>query len=480
MAKGLVIAAISLVVLVVPAGCSTSDIAQTGPPPLDTTAHENSRPEAETLKLNESAAPDPETQPEQTNEVPAGPEKPEPPSNETDPLSRPESLSAQTEPNNISPAPAEPNDISPPKPEIPKQHDSEPPKTDPNEPPPKGPSQDQTEPNNIEPTGIDPNDATTAPPEPNQPDPNDLIVSLIDPNSIDPPHTEPNDIEPPNVEPNDIDVNSVANPVVEPNDPNTLSAASFHDKCAAIFKKYVTKDGMVDYKTLDRRRLELKAVLNEFNKLDPAIYESWTKEDKIAFWINAYNLHMLDIITRNYPIKPASRILLVLPGWGPKSIRHISGIWTRYKFMVMEEQFWLSLISERFFRKEFNEPRTFFALTRASLSGPPLRNEPYYGGTLYEQLDDQAKKFLAGPLAFKIDKNKGKVYLSALFQKSEYTKELLQTYGTDKKFKLKEPEIRAVLNFITNYVSEEVKSYLDVGNYTIQFMGYNWNINETP
>lgn len=235
---------------------------------------------------------------------------------------------------------------------------------------------------------------------------------------------------------------------------------------------------MVDYKTLSRRRLELKAVLNEFNKLDPNQYQSWPKEDRIAFWINAYNIQMLDIITRNYPIKPLSRFHRIL--WGPRSVRHIEGKWTKYKFMVMDEQFWLALIEERFFRKEFHEPRIFFALTRASLSGPPLRNEPYYGHRLYEQLHDQAKKFLSNPLAFKIDKNKGKVYLSALFQKSEYAKELLQRYGTDKKFKLKEPETRAVLNLITNYVSEEVKSYLEVGNYTIQFMGYNWTINESP
>jgi len=107
-----------------------------------------------------------------------------------------------------------------------------------------------------------------------------------------------------------------------------------------------------------------------------------------------------------------------------------------------------------------------------------LRNEPYYGHKLNKQLDDQAKKFLAGPLAFKIDKQKGKVYLSAIFQKPEYGKEFLGKYGTDKKFKGKEPETRAVLNFITNYVSEDTKTFLELGNYTVQFMAYNWTIND--
>ena len=93
-------------------------------------------------------------------------------------------------------------------------------------------------------------------------------------------------------------------------------------------------------------------------------------------------------------------------------------------------------------------------------------------------LDEQAKKFLSSPLAFRIDKKKGKVYLSALFQKTNYGKMFVAKYGIDRKFKGKEPETRAVLNFISKFVSEEVKSYLELGNYTVQFIGYNWTIND--
>ena len=88
------------------------------------------------------------------------------------------------------------------------------------------------------------------------------------------------------------------------------------------------------------------------------------------------------------------------------------------------------------------------------------------------------RKFLASPLALRIDKEKGKVYLSALFEKTDYGGQFVGKYGTDKKFKQKETETAAVLNFISNYVSEEVKSYLELGNYTVQFIGYNWTIND--
>jgi len=328
-----------------------------------------------------------------------------------------------------------------------------------------------------------PNAPVTKPIEPNEPkttkpEPNDVPGKKVEPN-------EPNNVvvadanavTPTKVEPIVADVNDVKTPI-EPNKVTPKAIVDFHDKCAAIFKEYVKDNGLVDYKTLRRKRLDLRAVLEEFNKLDRKTYESWSREDKIAFWINAYNLKMLDILAENYPIQPKSRFHSVV--WGPNSIRHIEGIWTRHKFLVMDEEFTLSAVEKQFFSKEFAEPRVYLALTRASLSGPPLRNEPYYGHRLHEQLDDQARKFLANPLALKIDPDKQKVYLSALFQVTMYGQEFLNKYAIDRKFKDQEPVTRSVLNFITNYISRQDVAFLELGNYTIQYIGYNWTINDAP
>jgi hypothetical protein len=252
---------------------------------------------------------------------------------------------------------------------------------------------------------------------------------------------------------------------------------SFHDKCADFLKNYVNDKGMVDYKTLKRKKPELNQLLDEFAKLDPNEYNSWSKEDKIAFWLNAYNIKMLKIIVDNYPIE-SQRVLRVL--WGPDSIRHIKGIWDNYKFTVMDEEFTLKEIEQRFFRKEFDEPRVFFAISYASLSSPPLRNEPYYGCRLYEQLDDQAKKFLSSPLAFRIDREKQIVYLSAIFHPTWYGKEFISKYGTDKKFKDQPPHLRAVLNFATNYISKQDLFSLERENYSVKYITYNWTLNDSP
>ena len=262
---------------------------------------------------------------------------------------------------------------------------------------------------------------------------------------------------------------------VKPQKAKPRPIVSFHNKCAGILENYVDDNGMVDYKTLKRRKPELNQLLDEFAKLDPDEYNSWPREDKIAFWLNAHNIKMLKIIVDNYPIQ-SQRILRVF--WGPDSIRHIKGIWDKYKFIVMDEEFTLKEIERRFFRREFDEPRVFFAISHASLSSPLLRNEPYYGCRLYKQLDDQAKKFLSSPLAFRIDREKQTVYLSAMFQSSWYGKEFISKYGTDKKFKDQQLPVRAVLNLATNYISQQDVAFLEVENYSVKYMNYNWTLND--
>ncbi|MBN2183001.1 MAG: DUF547 domain-containing protein, partial [Sedimentisphaerales bacterium] len=254
------------------------------------------------------------------------------------------------------------------------------------------------------------------------------------------------------------------------------SAKLFHDKFAGILNDFVNNKGMVDYKGLRREGIKLKALLEEFDNLDPNEYKSWRKEDKIAFWINAYNLHKLKVVSANYPIQSSSRFLRVL--WGPTDLRHIENEIAMYKFLVMDEEFTFKKVENRFFRVEFDDPRILLAITDACLSSPPLLNEPYYGEKLEEQLGNQVKKFLSSPLAFKIEGQKRRVYLSAVFETGRYGRQFLKQFAIDRKFKDHPPITRAVLNFITNYVSESEASFLEVGNYSVKYMSYDWTIND--
>jgi len=465
------------------AGCPSPTKQSPPPPATQQNASTDLPPQPPTHPPQPSQPAQPQlTQPQPSQQThPTCPQPQQPPT--------PEPNEPAHEPQPPQPPSDQPTAAQPPEPNTPTTAQPTPEQTEPNQPAPPsvpGPNQPtQTTPEPNQPTlpPAEPNTAPTTPPEPNVPEPNQPAVSTTppEPNTTtltpaEPNIPQPDTTEPNLAEPNILEPNLPRPTTPEPNLPPSTSARTFHDKCAEILRNYVNDDGTVDYKNLRRHRLKLIRLLRDFDNLDPNEYNSWSQADKIAFWINVYNIKMLDIITENYPIKPISRFHTVI--WGPNSIRHIEGIWSRRKFMVMDEEFTLGEIEKRFFRKQFADPRILLALTRASLSSPPLRKEPYYGYKLDQQLDDQARKFLASPYAFKIDRQKGRVYLSALFQKTMYGTEFLKKYAIDRKFKDQQPTTRAVLNFISRYIRPEDASYLETGNYTVQFMRYDWTIND--
>lgn len=342
---------------------------------------------------------------------------------------------------------------------------------------PNEPEVTQPETNEIEITEPEPNEIQTPGPEPNtpeitKPEANEVRIPEPAPNDTEPPKTEPNAVETPKIGPNTVDANEIS---PEPN-------VSFHDKCAYILTTFVDDDGMVNYKMLKRKRGKLSRLLIEFANLDSNEYKSWSKEDKIAFWINAYNMQTLRIIVANYPIN-SYRFLHPFPGWGPHSIQHISkriGGIHKQKFTILKEEFTLERIEQRFFYKEFDEPRVFFALlSYPTLSNPPLRNEPYYGRKLDEQLNDQAKKFLSRPHGFTIDRKKRRVYLAPMLKPIYHGRQFINKYRTDKKFKDQPLAIRAVLNCLTNYISKQDTFFLETENYKVKYIRYDWRINDS-
>jgi hypothetical protein len=286
----------------------------------------------------------------------------------------------------------------------------------------------------------------------------------------------------------DVPVNAAieSENVPTPREPNAVAAreeespawAAFRDPYAEILSTYVREDGLVDYGSLRRRRLDLKPILAVLDELDPNVYRGWSRQEQLAFWIDACNLKMVEIIARNYPIESSWWLRLT---WPPSDIRHIEGIWTDYRFIVMEEEFTLAEVERRFFRRHFDDPRVFLAITYACRSSPSLDRRPYLEdpNDLERRLDEQVKRFLASPEGFRIDRRNGVVRLSALFKPSWRGKEFLARYGTDKKFKSRDPETRAVLSFLTNYLPRQDVEFLEVENYALEYLNFDWRLNDT-
>jgi hypothetical protein len=75
-----------------------------------------------------------------------------------------------------------------------------------------------------------------------------------------------------------------------------------HQQWDSLLQKHVTAEGWVDYDGFIKDSLDLRSYLNLLseNHPDPG---TWTNEERMAYWINAYNAFTVDLILRHYPLE---------------------------------------------------------------------------------------------------------------------------------------------------------------------------------
>jgi hypothetical protein len=242
---------------------------------------------------------------------------------------------------------------------------------------------------------------------------------------------------------------------------------------ATILKTFVDENAMVNYRGLKAQQQQLNAFVSAIGKLERSRYEKWDKKDQIAFWLNAYNGLTLKAIIDNYPIKSSFLKSRIYP---KNSIRQISGVWDKITFNVMRRKLTLEHIEHKILRPKFNESGIHMAMVCAAMGCPPLRNEPYTGTKLDEQLDDQARRFLGHSAKFKIARGEGRLYLSPIFK--WFAADFVRKHAPRRNIGKHNKEVSSVLNYIAPYLSEANKKYVLAGKYKIKYLGYDWSLNE--
>ena len=245
------------------------------------------------------------------------------------------------------------------------------------------------------------------------------------------------------------------------------------EKYYNVLKTYVDEKGKVNYRELKENTEELKIFLDKLGKMEPEKYQSLSDEEKISFWINAYNALTLKVILDHYPFAESSFRTRKYPR---NSIRQISGVWNKIKFPVMGKEITLDYIEHKILRQEFQEPRIHMALVGAARGCPPLRQEPFQAETLNDQLNDQTRRFLSEENNFLINKKQQLVYLSAIFK--WYGKDFIGHYEPLTGFKKRNRRQRAVLYFISLHLREADREFLEQGSYRIKYLDYDWALNE--
>lgn len=180
-----------------------------------------------------------------------------------------------------------------------------------------------------------------------------------------------------------------------------------------------------------------------------AAFDTSTLEhkDKLAFYINTYNIFAIKLVTDHKP---------------RKSIRNIgswfSPVWQKPAGVLNGKPISLDTLEHKILRK-MNEPRIHFAIVCASMSCPDLRSEAYDGEKLESQLDEQTRLFLADKAKGMRIKNE-KIYISKIFD----------WFSED--FSNKNNEL-GVLQFIAKY-------QIEAGRFSsYRTLDYNWKLNKS-
>ncbi len=163
----------------------------------------------------------------------------------------------------------------------------------------------------------------------------------------------------------------------------------------------------------------------------------------------------------------------------PNSVMHIRGLRDEMYFMVMGIQYTLDEIEREALLARFEDPRICFAVNYGTISSAALRNEPYIGKVLDKQLDQQVQNYFRRSDGLQIDQANNVVRLSPIFRMFKWHEDaFVRRYATNKLFRERDPIDRAILNFVKDYVSPANAQYLKQGKFTIEYLKYNWTLND--
>lgn len=224
----------------------------------------------------------------------------------------------------------------------------------------------------------------------------------------------------------------------------------------------------VDYAALKTDRAALDRVVEAFDSAGARAESNWTREQRMAFWINAYNAFTLRVIVDHYPIQ--SSLFTLQPR---NSIRQIDGVWTDVKWRAAGRTVTLDDIEHRTLRPIFKDARIHFAVNCASISCPPLAAQPYRAETLEAQLNEAARAYLASPEGLVLDRDTLRV--SSIFK--WYGGDFVGEYSRLAPGR-REVHERAILGTVIKYGPPAAAALARRGHARLAFLDYDWRLND--
>ncbi|HVY07709.1 MAG TPA: DUF547 domain-containing protein [Burkholderiales bacterium] len=216
----------------------------------------------------------------------------------------------------------------------------------------------------------------------------------------------------------------------------------------------------VDYKGFQADRAALKAYLDGLSAVTPAEYEGWTRPQKLAFLINAYNAFTVELVLTAYPEL--------------KSIKDLGSFlrspWKKTFFSLLGKEHSLDDIEQEMIRAPgaFDDARIHMALNKASAGSPALRKEAFVADKLDAQLEDGVQRFLSDRSRNRFDAQTRKLEVSKLFDWSA------------KDFAARAGSVEAWLAKYSDRLGDNLGQRQAIRNKQakVEYLDYDWSLND--
>jgi hypothetical protein len=230
------------------------------------------------------------------------------------------------------------------------------------------------------------------------------------------------------------------------------AAAIDNSLWTAVLADHV-RNGFVDYRAI-KKDARFAEYIRLLESTDPFAIP---QDERLAFWINAYNAFTVRIVCDQYPIESIMSRAARLVGQSnfQKKLIRMSGV--AYSLDDIEHEH----------ARPFGDARVHFALVCAARSCPPLRSEAYEAHTLSEQLEDQGRAFVRDARKNRFDFERRECHISRIFDwfRGDF-----------------ESGAPSALHFISRYLPDEQGARLrdEAARFTIHYQDYDWALNDVP
>ena len=212
----------------------------------------------------------------------------------------------------------------------------------------------------------------------------------------------------------------------------------FYQQVDTFLKKY-TKNGNVSYDKINKSLKEIEPIYQSIGSMD---LSNASDNEKIAFYINAYNMIVIYQVAKYYPLKSAL---------------DQSGFFDKVKHKVAGEMITLNALEIIKLLRNHKDPKFHFALACAAKGCPKLASFAYLPDKLDQQLEQRTRLALNDDYFIRVGNQDNKVLVSMIFK--WYQKDFII-------------DDQSIIGFINIYRNNKIPT-----GYQLDYYPYDWSLN---